>query len=560
MRRAIWVVAFVAAAAGAAAGDLPAFPGAEGYGGASKGGRGGKVIHVTNLNERGPGSLAAALAARGPRIVVFDVGGTIELSRDLALPGGNGRLTLAGQTAPGGVTIIGGQFACPGWNRRGATEHLIVRHIRVRGTHNAATHGQGGDCFSFYKGRDAIADHCSFAGSRDETADAIHAQNITLQWCTVEEPALWGQGGNQHDEGNHNLGFISGYDAKNVSVNHNLFVHSAGRNPMVGAPPVEVCNNVVYNFKIGLQAGGDGDYNVIGNFYKRGPSERHITPYYGLGKGRYHFAGNRLDNGDVTGSVDNPWNKFKDVGFRNVAFWGGGSPLKRRTTVPFACKTTTAAKAYEAVLATAGAWPRDATTRRCVREVRQRTGGYGLGGPYERFPLRKNGPTSVQFDTDRDGMPDKWELAHGLDPADPADRNKTVPEGASDEDRHAGYTYVEFYLNELAGRIVGAEAELCTVKAVAKGEGRVVCAHSGEVPAWRARRKPVHVDWGGEHVFHRGSRVILKALPQTELRVGSPVRSRFAGWRIDGEEGGTDPVLELAVDGDVTVTAVFETK
>jgi len=561
---------------------LPAFPGAEGFGAPAVGGRGGKVIHVTNLNESGPGSFRAALEERGPRIIVFDVGGTIELRSELKMPNDNGYVTIAGQTAPGGITIIGGSVGLPGWSRTGVATDIIARHLRVRGAHNIASPGQGGDCLNVYNARRAIIDHCSFTGSCDETFDAIHTRDLTAQWCTIEEPALWGQGGNQHDEGDHNLGFIFSYPpAANCSFHHNLTAHSSGRNPLITFGPADVRNNVVYNFGIGFDAGrpklkNDGTrecYNVVGNYLRKGSGvRRSLTPLYGFGHGGFYLAGNMLDlEDDLVVELNDPW---KQLGKEKtlpayVVFWDGETSVKlaRPTEVP-PVATQSAKEAYKLVLANAGAWPRDATTRRIVREVESRTGEYGLGGPYERFPARSDGPTSVKYDKDRDGMPDAWEKEHGLDPNNPEDGSETVPPGASPDDRHAGYTYVEYYLNDLSDRIVGVTGETCKLQVEVEGTGRVVCAHSGRTPRWATdpgkvprqrgyNGNPVEVDRGKENVFNKGSAVVLKALPQESLGVGAPVVSRFGHWSGGPVEGAKKPVISVTVDRDVKIVAHF---
>ena len=295
-----WVVLFVGVTGLSSAGEpVAAFPGAEGFGAISKGGRGGRVVHVTNLNDSGPGSLRAALAAKGPRIVVFDVGGTIELKGELAITGDNGRITLAGQTAPGGITLIGGTLCLPGWerNKSNRTPDIIVRHVRVRGVHGHSAHSEGGDCLDIYRAERVIIDHCSFSGSCDETVDACHTQQYTFQWCTIEEPALWGQGNNQHAEGSHNYAFIFSYDAKNVSCHHNLFVHSSNRNPLITKGVADVRNNVTYNYHIGLAAGGATDpFNIVGNYYKSGTRRpRYVSPFYGMAGKDYYFHDNIVD-------------------------------------------------------------------------------------------------------------------------------------------------------------------------------------------------------------------------------------------------------------------------
>jgi hypothetical protein len=183
--------------------------------------------------------------------------------------------------------------------------------------------------------------------------------------------------------------------------------------------------------------------------------------------------------------------------------------------------------------------------------------------------MRTDGPTSEKNDTDRDGIPDVWERQHGLDPADPSDSRRVVPRGASPADRHAGYTYREYYLNELADSIAGVDGDTYVVTVKTEGSGLVVCEHGGTTRNWGNRLgranlgyqgKPLHVAWGRENTFHRGSAVALKALPQESLGVAAPVVSQFDHWSGGPVEGVTDPEIRLKVDRDMTITAVFRPK
>ena len=163
--------------------DLKAFPGAEGWGAGSKGGRGGRVIKVTNLNASGPGSLAEACAAEGPRIVVFEVSGVIRGDVRITSP----YLTIAGQTAPGaGITIEG---IVSSYDH--GVHDLILRHLRVRPQRSV---GSGGDCIQLgglgpngTGTYNLILDHLSLSWATDETIDLYHAHDVTVQWCTIEE-------------------------------------------------------------------------------------------------------------------------------------------------------------------------------------------------------------------------------------------------------------------------------------------------------------------------------------------------------------------------------------
>jgi pectate lyase len=543
-------VSVLAASASAADGPL-AFPSAEGFGAISKGGRGGKVVHVTNLNNAGPGSFRAAVMTQGPRIVVFDVGGTVLLDGEVHVQGDNGRITIAGQTAPGGITFVGGTLCFPGWQRNKAhrTPDIIVRHIRVRGTHRHSTHSEGGDCLDVYRAERVIIDHCSFTGSGDETVDACHTQQYTFQWCTIEEPALWGQGSNQHREGSHNYAFIFSYDSKNVSCHHNLFVHSSNRNPLISKGIADIRNNVAYNFHIGMALHGTDPFNVIGNYMKAGRTRpRFITPFYGMGGKDFYFHDNIIDLPGKVLTVNDPRKDTRSE--RSISMRAPAVLLDKPNVIPHLGATHSAKEAYDIVLAKAGAWPRDTTTRRCVEEVKTRTGSYGLGGPYERFPANNNGPASAKNDTDRDGMPDAWEKAHGLDPKDPADGNKVVPKGASKGNRHIGYTWIEYYINDLADSLVGAKADLCTVEMAIEGKGIVGCESGGWTVGWGAVAAPREVLWPKKSVFNRGSSAVVRAMPAQGY-----LFDRWEGGSLDGV---TERFAELKVDKDVKVTVHFK--
>jgi len=556
---------------------LPAFPGAEGWGAAPVGGRGGKVIHVTNLKNAGPGSFREALETRGPRIIVFDVGGAIEvecmrkgrtLGEGLRIPTGNGHVTIAGQTAPGGITLIGGgiDFYAKDWKERGNPERpageVIMRHMRFRGVHNVTEYGEEGHSVSFWGGRKAIIDHCSGTGGMDEGFDLNFAE-LTCQWSTVEATAEFGQGGAQHNHGNHNKGFMSwGNDGGNVSLHHSLVANHMDRSPLMTMTPgpAECRNNVIYN------GGGPvfytpGGFNIVGNYWKQGVTHRAL-PGWGIpnkdkagnpNNNKIYFRDNFIDTLSVQQATDDP--AFTGPGF--ASHYQGAERLDAPVAVAFPGKTLSSMEAYELVLSQAGAWPRDATTRQQVKEVRTRTGQMGLFGPYEQFAAREDGPTSAKFDTDRDGMPDAWETAHGLDPKDPADGNRIVPKGASKDDRHAGYTYVEYYLNELADSIVGVDGPLCEVTTDVAGKGRICVVHSGRLKNWAPKdslrdKPPRDVDWGRVQVFNKGSTVGLKAVPAE-----GQTFDHWSGGSIDGSK---EPTVWLKVEANTKVVAHFAAK
>lgn len=239
---------------------------AEGYGAVSKGGKGGRVIHVTNLGDAGPGSLREALLASGPRIIRFDVGGTIGLHERIFVR--SGRVTLDGLSAArwGGITINGGGIVFFGCH------DVIVRHVRVRG---------GYDPLSIVRSRRVLIDHVSAAWAADENTDAWESEDVTFQWCIIAEGLV--EGG--HEKGPHSMGTLQGGGTKRVTTHHNLFTGNVDRNPLVYGPRprlpgekslegpwrFDVFDNLIYNYWNGGKTRFGAAVNFIGNVYRPGP-------------------------------------------------------------------------------------------------------------------------------------------------------------------------------------------------------------------------------------------------------------------------------------------------
>jgi pectate lyase len=447
------LLVIAAAAVPAMAGEkLPSFPGAEGYGAIATGGRGGKVIHVTTLKAKGPGSLAEALVTKGPRIVVFDVSGVIRANVTID----PGDCTIAGQTAPGAGITLEGMLKTR--YRKGAN-NIIIRFLRVRPRNQR---GHTGDCVQMPQSHRVILDHCSFSWSVDEEVGCIGSADWTVQWCTFEEADIVG-----HDKGRpHNYGFCSAYAGSGrLSIHHNLFAHLLRRAPCV-APylenaPADVRNNVIYNVNRAMTHSGHGSktkspINIIGNWYRHGPSAGKLYAFVTASEPEYYIAGNYVHGIGYIPDPVTPGAKFP-AWFRTNP---RGRRLKKAAKVA-PVTTQKAEEAYKLVMAGGGCFPRDRVTTRTFKEVKTGKGKWGRNAPAaptDEWFLKGMTVGKAPVDTDRDGMPDAWEKAHKLDPADPADRNKIVPKGASKNDRHAGYTWVEFYLNELADKIVGGDA------------------------------------------------------------------------------------------------------
>ncbi|MBK9336298.1 MAG: pectate lyase [Lewinellaceae bacterium] len=413
--------------------DVPAFPGAEGCGKYTTGGRGGRVLLVTNLNDDGPGSLRAALAVKAPRIVVFAVSGTIELKSRIHITSGN--LTIAGQSAPAdGICLRN-------YNVNIAADNVIIRYLRFRLGDEAR---QQDDAFSCLRQKNIIIDHCSMSWSSDECATTYDTENLTLQWCIIAESL----NKSVHEKGEHGYGGIWG--GNHASFHHNLLAHHTSRNPrFCGAryhhrPDWEVVdfrNNVIFNWGSNSAYGGEqGHYNMVNNYYKAGPAtsknvrNRIINPSSPVGK--FYVAGNYIEGfPKITG--DN---------------WAGGVHCKAQDSVhapqPFPMRvevpTETAEYAYIAILEGAGAsLHRDALDLRIVQEVRTGKTTFGNGiidsqSAVGGWPTLRTEPAPA--DNDRDGMPDTWEQKHELNP----NTNDSALYSLS-----RAYTNLEVYLNEL---------------------------------------------------------------------------------------------------------------
>jgi len=436
-------------------GSLKAFPGAEGWGAASRGGRAGRVIKVTNLKASGPGSLAEACAAEGPRIVVFDVSGVIRGDIRITKP----YITIAGQTAPGaGITVEG---VISSYNY--GVHDIIIRHLRVRPRRAS---GSGGDCIqlgglgpSNSGTYNILLDHLSLSWGNDEVIDLYHAHDVTVQWCTIEESDDQG-----HSKGAHNYGLISAAEDNGaVSAHHNLWAHHARRVPCL-APYREnaagdFCNNLIYNCRGGYTDDGHGvraksPVNLHRNYYRRGPqTDRRLYPYALAPNMTYYVRDNFFED---WGYQDHPrhWKPANQPGGvpRWIQFNNNGQEIDVPAHTP-AIELVDAKDAFELILAKAGCWPRDQVTTRTIDEVKTKTGSWGRHAPPEpsdEWFLAGLTPGQALPDADGDGMPDAWEQRHGLDADNPADAAALVPPGQSDNDRHQGYPYLEFYLNELA--------------------------------------------------------------------------------------------------------------
>jgi len=417
-----------------------AFPGAEGAGRLSLGGRGGRVIKVTTLDDAGAGRLRAAVEAQGPRTVVFDVSGTIALATPLRIR--EPRITIAGQTAPGdGITLRNQPLVVE-------ASDVVIRYIRSRlGDEGRAE----SDAIWVHSGSRIILDHVSASWSVDETLSVNNAfrkpedgfYDVTVQWSFITESL----NKSLHVKGAHGFGsLIAGGFGTRISFHHNLWAHHSGRNPRPGNPAQPERDNIGafhdyrsnvfydwggghagYNADTGLAKRSLVKYNFVDNTYLPGPASTGRIAFNESNElAQAFFAGNTM-NGEMPAD---PWSLTNG---KNGASWRLAQPVEVAPVTPEA-----ATSAYERVLASAGAsLARDAVDQRVVASVRERSGGLidsqkDVGG----WPELKSLPPFA--DGDQDGMPDHWERAHAL--------NLAADDSAGDADRN-GYTNLEEYLN-----------------------------------------------------------------------------------------------------------------
>lgn len=433
--------AFVASSATAE--TVKAFPGAEGFGTDTPGGRGGVVCKVTNLDDSGPGSLRACVNMTGPRYVIFKTGGTIELLTRLDIA--NPFITIAGQTAPGdGITLrMKPNTGTDQGVMKIDTHDVVIRYLRFRpgdggaadDSHDAlAAYKEGGGSYNI------VLDHNSFSWAVDENVNIYYdVDNYTISNSIISE-ALSHAG---HPEGEHSKGMLIGGGSTDASLHHNLFISNKDRSPQVsGVAVTDIRNNVVYNYGTGSGSGvtlissskGIPKVNWIGNYYKPGPDSD---------PARAEFATYNGDTGashQWYGADNKRWTSSGDADARLGTVVG-------RVTTPFAAPavtTTTAAQAYVDVLATAGASRvRDAVDQRLIADVKNGTGSI-IDSPSEVGGWPTLNPGTPPADGDNDGVPNAFEVEHGMDTA--------VDDATGDKDGD-GYTNVEEWANSLAGDV-----------------------------------------------------------------------------------------------------------
>lgn len=424
-----------------------AFPGAEGAGKFAKGGRGGDVYRVTSLDDSGKGSFRDAIKTiSGPRTIVFDVSGTIRLKSNLEIKGVS-NLTIAGQTAPGkGITIA--DYTVKIHN----SEHIIVRYLRFRLGDENKPPKSGLDVIEVNDDEEIIFDHLSLSWGIDGNGDFRGCKNTTLQWNIFSE-AL---NNSLHEKGEHAMCTSFRVPKGQATLHHNIYASSRDRHPTInGGPEVtEFCNNLDYNWKHSNNIDGE-KLNVIGNYYKAGPSMVNGTlpiqfkSEKGVPASKGFITGNYFDGLPIAYNKDN----YTAMNFKD---WGGPDSKYQGTTrkdfeVPKRfdaglyklTNVETAEDAYKSCLKYSGcSLERDLVDERLIKTIINNTGKIldsqkEVGG----WDFYKTEIRPANWDTDSDGMPDKWETARGLDP-------KNGKDGKDDQNGN-GYSNLEEYLNSL---------------------------------------------------------------------------------------------------------------
>ncbi|MEP6804978.1 MAG: T9SS C-terminal target domain-containing protein [Flavobacterium sp.] len=432
-----------------------AFPGAEGYGRFAVGGRGGKVIEVTNLNDDGPGSLRDAVNQQiGPRTIVFNVSGNIKLASRLVV--NQPYITIAGQTAPGeGITLSRAPIGLTG-------NDGVVRFLKVRIGGGTTFDGMGLTGANY-----SIIDHCSISWTIDESFSSRGAHHITLQRTLISE-ALNVAGHDKYEAGKMH-GYAATIGGDIGSFHHNLLAHNYGRNWSIGgglngdgfySGKVDITNNVVYNWGHRTTDGGANEVNFVNNFYKPGASTDIFVAlnaqHEGVGKGmqRYYFNGNVMP-----GYFDE---KSQEKGRKMTV--SNKEIVNYETFVdkPFFesyVETQSAKAAYKNVLSDVGANQPffDKHDNRIVDETLKGTFTYkgsksGLGGMIDNeqdaggWPNFATETRPADFDTDHDGLPNWWEKAFGLNENSKAG---DFSDASLDADKD-GFTQLDEYLDWMA--------------------------------------------------------------------------------------------------------------
>lgn len=459
---------------------IPSFPGAEGFGRTTTGGRGGQVIYVTNLDPSGPGSLTEALATQGPRYILFKVSGIINAAAEVIY----GNFTLAGQTSPGGITVRG--FVIDEiYDTLGTGDNIIIRHIRSRPNPDTTITGQGyilDDGFRFDGASHTIIDHCSFANAVDECVQMSNSSHITLQNCSLAETL-----GDHYYLG----GLLMNYSSQehpqdSISIHHNIWNRIGGRMPeftcesaYCGSRPlnIELSNNLIWDQAINIWYNSNIDQtapfpvdsfflnmNWVNNFsvsradYTGGMISH---DFMNFPDNRFYTSGNKMNLYPTYSDYDLFYccNDFSSPGNNpNTDF---GTLTQETVRHPFPLITYTPTNQLtDYIYTNCGAFPRDSMDRRLMSFLPTNTPALppvdSLDHYHDAFILDfdpSNPPASLT-DSDNDGMPDYWENAHGLNNGIQDHNGTSLSVSITGIN---GYTNLECYINCLSDFLVSGQ-------------------------------------------------------------------------------------------------------
>ena len=428
-------------------GTTLAFPGAEGFGAYTLGGRGGAIVEVTNLNDSGSGSLRACVEASGARTCVFKVAGLITLVNPLTIS--NPYITIAGQTAPGGGITLkksagGNVFATQ-------THDVIIRYISARPGAGGENHANqiaknGVELYNI------IIDHNSLSWGVDSNIETWYrVRDTTIQWSIISE----GLDCSTHSKGCHSKGLmVGGYKgseaggtkgSENISILNNLMAHNGERNPLVKMCGIgQVINNTTYNpfwTFAHQQFSCNGSYvNWINNYHKRGLDSTSTTDLKFLADdGGTCFAGSAYVSGNYGANNGNWSNAYSGSCANKIVAVPAVAPAVNTINATLAKDAVLASAGNNAGMACNGDWfnRRDSIDTRVVNDVKNGTGRI-IDSPSDVGGWITPAAGVGCVDTDKDGMPDEWELLYGF--------NVAVKDGNADKDSD-GYTNVEEYFN-----------------------------------------------------------------------------------------------------------------
>jgi pectate lyase len=495
-------------------GEPPAFPGAGGGGAQSVGGRYGTICRVTNLNDSGAGSLRSCVEASGPRTVIFDVGGTIELLSALSIS--NPYITIAGQTAPGGGITLSGRLSTSDVINI-TTGHVIIRYLRVRKGYNAGTPEQHGDTINIRAGgHNVIVDSSSFSWSQDDggvgsATTPRRPHKVTFSNVIIAE-GLEGHSTSFITTSSSNLGQY----VTDVDIHNSLLMNNSHRNPLIKSKTFRFVNNIVYNWmRYATQAGGGAQVDVIGNLYKSGPLKvgsawpeimeiQAYTDWECLpsqqvpGTLSLYVAGN-IGYNNQNPDADNWPLMVREVTCENGTTVGvldtQYKRLSQLSNLMYPINTASVSILESRVLSTVGAsrrldcsgnWVsnRDAVDTRLVSEYYAGTGIIpATEGDVGGYPTISAGTACT--DSDGDGMPDEYETSKGLNPNSAADGSTVLANG---------YTNLEMFLAgpfQLSGLLPASGSQLA--KSVTSAQIQVQ-TNSSSSCRWSNRP---NVTWSG---------------------------------------------------------------